>query len=52
MIRSSHILVSLSQIETCLIIAGLYTVKNKQIDDDYKKTVQKLIDKIANAESP
>jgi nitrogen fixation-related uncharacterized protein len=49
MLSSSNILVSLSQIEACLLIAGLYTVKNKQIDDDYKKTIQKLIDKIANA---
>lgn len=47
MLRSSNILLSLSEIETCLIIAGLYTVKGKQTDDSYKEMVQKLIDKVS-----
>ncbi len=50
MLRSSNILISLSELETCLIIAGLYTVKSKQEDESYKKIVQKLIDKISKAE--
>lgn len=50
MIRSSNILVSLSEIETCLVIAGLYTVKGKQVDESYRKTVQQLIDKISKIE--
>jgi len=47
MLRSSNILISLSEIEVCLIIAGLYTVKGKQADEYYKDTIQKLIDKVA-----
>lgn len=47
MLRSSNVLVSLSEIEVCLIIAGLYTVKGKQVDESYKGMVQKLIDKVS-----
>ena len=50
MLRSSNVLISLSELETCLIIAGLYTVKSKQEDESYKKMVQKLIDKVSKAE--
>lgn len=50
MLRSSNILVSLSEIETCLIIAGLYSVKGKQTDKQYQEYVQKLIDKVAKTE--
>lgn len=47
MLRSSNILISLSEIEVCLIIAGLYTVKSKQVDEYYKDTIQKLINKVS-----
>lgn len=47
MLRSSNVLIFLSEIEVCLIIAGLYTVKGKQVDEYYKDTIQKLIDKVA-----
>jgi hypothetical protein len=47
MLSSSNVLVSLSEIEVCLIIAGLYTVKGKQVDESYKKTIQNLIDKVS-----
>lgn len=50
MLQSSNILLSLSEIETCLVIAGLYTVKSKQDDESYKQYVQKIIDKIAKAD--
>lgn len=50
MLKSSNILVSLSEIETCLVIAGLYTVKSKQTDEIYKKTIQQLIDKVSKIE--
>lgn len=44
--QSLNSTVSLSEIEKCLIIAGLYVLKNKQTDDTYKAFVQKLIDKV------
>lgn len=44
--QSLNSLISLSEIEKCLIIAGLYTLKNKQTDETYKVFVQKLIDKM------
>ena len=47
MLSSLNIMVSLSEIEACLIIAGLYTVKGKQEEESYKNMVQKLIDKIS-----
>jgi hypothetical protein len=47
MLSSSNVLVSLSEIEVCLIIAGLYTIKGKQVDESYKKTIQNLIDKVS-----
>lgn len=50
MLRSSNILISLSELETCMVIAGLYTVKGKQVDESYRQMVQKLIDKIAKVE--
>lgn len=50
MLRSSNVLVSLSEIEVCLVIAGLFTVKSKQTDESYKMMVQKLIDKVANTQ--
>lgn len=50
MLKSSNVLVSLSEIEVCLIIAGLYTVKGKQTDESYKAFVQKLIDKVAKTQ--
>jgi hypothetical protein len=50
MLRSSNVLISLSELETCMVIAGLYTVKGKQVDESYRQMVQKLIDKIAKVE--
>ena len=49
---ASNISVSLSQLDICMIIAGLYTVKAKQNDDLSKKMIQKIIDKMADAEVP
>jgi hypothetical protein len=46
MLKSSNTLISVSEIERCLIIAGLYSVKGKQDDDSYKVFIQKLIDKV------
>jgi len=51
MLTSSNILISLSEIETCLIIAGLYTVKGKQTDESYKVFVQQLINKVAKTQT-
>jgi hypothetical protein len=51
MLTSSNVLISLSEIEVCLIIAGLYTVKGKQTDESYKTMVQKLIDKVSKESS-
>lgn len=50
MLRSSNVLISLSEIEVCLIIAGLYTVKGKQVDESYKDFVQNLIDKMTETQ--
>lgn len=50
MLKSANVILSLSEIEICLIIAGLYTVKNKQTDNHYKNYIQKLIDKISKKE--
>lgn len=50
MLKSSNVLISLSEIEVCLIIAGLYTVKGKQNDESYKIFVQQLIDKVAKTQ--
>jgi hypothetical protein len=38
--------VGFSQFDNCLIIAGLYLLKDKQ-EESWKPMVQKLIDKIA-----
>lgn len=51
MLKSSNVLISLSEIEVCLIIAGLYTVKGKQADESYKDFVQNLIDKVARTQT-
>jgi len=51
MLKSSNVLISLSEIEVCLIIAGLYTVKGKQTDESYKDFVQNLIDKVAETQT-
>ena len=51
-ILESNIQISLSQLDICMVLAGLYSVKAKQEDDLSKKMVQKIIDKIANAEVP
>jgi len=50
MLKSSNVLISLSEIEVCLIIAGLYTVKGKQADESYKIFVQQLIDKVSKTQ--
>lgn len=50
MLSSSNTMVSLSEIEVCLIIAGLYTVKGKQTDESYKTFVQNLIDKVTKTQ--
>lgn len=52
MICESNIQVSLSQLDVCMIIAGLYTVKAKQSDDLSKRMIQKIIDKMTDAEVP
>lgn len=50
MLRSSNVMISVSEVEVCLIIAGLFNVKNKQTDESYKMMVQKLIDKVVNTQ--
>ena len=51
MLSSSNVMISLSEIEVCLIIAGLYTVKGKQTDESYKDFVQNLIDKVTETQT-
>ena len=51
MLSSSNAMVSLSEIEVCVIIAGLYSIKCKQTDESYKDFVQNLIDKVANTQT-
>jgi len=46
MLKSSNTLISVSEIEKCLIIAGLISIKGQQSDDSYKVFIQKLIDKV------
>ena len=51
MLSSSNVMISLSEIEVCLIIAGLYTVKGKQTDESYKDFVQNLINKVTETQT-
>ena len=51
MLSSSNAMVSLSEIEVCVIIAGLYSIKGKQTDESYKDFVQNLIDKVTRTQT-
>jgi uncharacterized membrane protein (DUF485 family) len=51
-ILNPDICIKVSQLEICMILAGLYKVKANQTDDIYKEMVQKIIDKIVDVEVP
>lgn len=42
--------IGFSQFENCMIIAGLYLLKDKQ-EESYKGMIQNLIEKICNSET-
>lgn len=46
MLQSLNTNVSLSETEKCMIVAGLFGLKQKQTDDYYKEAISQLIEKI------